>query len=371
MNNTAVGLLLLVTISPSLGAQGAHVPVPPDSHAVPVYTISFERGEQIPGLDAPAVVLPFQCTEDGTVFFNQPRPPDPAAPFAANLEISSVSVSREVHSFPLNHVPDLYDIRQRDYYGSDSNVVFLVKAARENKQAMQTLTAPDRSQVHGSENVAEHYSYVLVFDREGKFQEAVQIDEAFQIVKLSVFPSGTFLAYGYDKSDQSPKLAMLKDDGKLIKFLEIPPGDAPESALTSAPSDKGSSFSRIAPVQFVPSGRNIIVVQNKTSFPLLEVNEAGAIRAIRADLPNEAQINTLIPSDNNLYARVNEGSVGTIYELNTRDGSVLRKFRMAEGGTANIACVHERKFLSFETWQGKLLPLFGSMDFPAAPSPDR
>src|SRR5580704_14457512 len=168
-------LLTSMFLTPSARADSGlqSSPVPPS------YAVSFERGEEVPGVDAPAIVLPFQCVEDGTVYFNQPKPPDAAAPFTPSLELSSVSPSREVHTFLLSHIPDLFDVQERDFYASDSHVVFLVKAARENKQAMKTLKAPDGAEAHGSENNAEHRPYILVFDREGRYEEAVEVDDAF------------------------------------------------------------------------------------------------------------------------------------------------------------------------------------------------
>jgi len=104
----------------------------------------------------------------------------------------------------------------------------------------------------------------------------------------------------------------------------------------------------------------------KTTFPLLEVNEAGAIRAIQPKLPNGVQISMLVPSDENLYARVNEIRDGSIYELNAQDGAVLRRLQVGDNESgADVACVHDEKFLSFQHSDGKLVPLIGAAE-PAA-----
>jgi hypothetical protein len=104
-----------------------------------------------------------------------------------------------------------------------------------------------------------------------------------------------------------------------------------------------------------------------TKFPLLEVNEAGMIRAIHPKLPKGTQIDTLIASDQNLYALVNPKDDGAIYELNAQDGTVLRRFALPEGPGSPVACVHDGKFLSFEHGEGKLVPLIGTAE-PAASS---
>jgi hypothetical protein len=368
MREVLLGLLLAQSLSFSAQSQTVSAVQAKSLFDAPLYGISFERGEEVSGMDAAAFVLPFQCNADGTVFFSVPLPPDPAVPFGPTSMLTSVSPSREVHSFPHNHIADLYDVRDGSYYASESKVVFLVEAAKEDKREMQTLTKQDGTTVEGSLNTAEHHHYALIFDREGKYQEAVQIDDSFQIVDLGIFPSETFLAYGYSKSDDSFKLALVKDDGRFIKFLEIPAGDAPKSALVLPAEGQNNGYTTIAPVQFVPSGRNIIVVQNKSSFPLLEVNEAGAIRPIPTKLPEGIQIHALIPSDYGLYARGNERD--TVYELSPHDGTVIRRYKVTGHWQAvNLACVHDKKFLSFDrSSTGKLVPLFGSLEPIASPA---
>src|SRR2546423_1591392 len=91
----------------------------------------------------------------------------------------------------------------------------------------------------------------------------------------------------------------------------------------------------------------ILIVQNKTTFPLLEINEAGMIRAIHPKLPTGTQIDTVIASDQNLYAFVNPKDDAAIYELDEQDGSVIRRFVLPDA-VPPVACVHDEKFLSFE-----------------------
>ena len=43
------------------------------------------------------------------------------------------------------------------------------------------------------------------------------------------------------------------------------------------------------------------------------------------------QIDVPVPSDENLYARVNPARNGSIYEWNAQDGTVLRRFKLEDG----------------------------------------
>ncbi len=371
MKRVASVSIALIMTGLSLSAQGQARPKAAESipaAAAPLYSISFERKDAVAGIDAsPAIKLPFECTSDGTVFVDmvpvggQVLPPLYAPP---PLLLTSVSPSGHANTFPLDQVTEqLYDVREVDHYASDSAVIFLIKAARENKLVKQAYTKSDGTEGEFAKNTADRHTYIVSFERDGRYKKTVEADLPFEMRQLGVFPSGNFLAFGYDEKDHSPKLAMLKDDGTLMRFLQIPKGDAPESMFgTKDGSGKGASV-YIAPIQFVPEGHSIVIVQNKTSFPLLEVSEGGAITAIPTKLPNDTQIAGVIASDLNLYARVNPTTDGSIYEIGAHDGAVMRRFELSDGRSASsVGCVHDGKFLGFEHGEGKLIPLIGTAE---------
>jgi hypothetical protein len=158
---------------------------------------------------------------------------------------------------------------------------------------------------------------------------------------------------------------MLKEDGTLLKFLEIPKGDAPSSMVGGNDSPRRGV---IAQSELVPEGRSILIVNNKTTFPVLEVSEGGAIRAIHPKLRMGEQIEAAIPSDRSLFVIVSpetieRGSGGVIYEVNPQDGSLLKRFELSSDRTpSDMACIHERKFLSLDYGDSEVVPLFGSAE---------
>lgn len=357
------GLLASLCFSASVLGQAVVRETEPSA----LYQIDFQPGDPIPGIGAmPAVRLPLECTEDGTMFISmvQPlgngAPPRNLAPYSVSLLLTSISRSGEAHSFPLDQVPDLYDIVQISDYVSDSKVIFLLSAAHGSKQAPAIAGGND------VKTPVERSFYAVMFDRQGNYEKTVEVDSTLHVSLLGLFPSGTFLVYGADRTDHTPKLAMLKDDGTILKFLEVPKDGAPESAI--GPKNLGGKGPAVyfAPAQFAGQGPIIYLLQNRTSFPLLEIDEAGAIRVIKPKLLPGTQIETLVPSDRNLYIRMKDVRDGAIYELNPQDGSILRRFRVGKNESgADVACVHEGKFLSFEHSGQRLVPLTGSAE-PAA-----
>ena len=243
--------------------------------------------------------------------------------------------------------------------------MFLVLASRENKPEKRAVSwGKEGAKREYTVNAAEQHLYIVSFSRDGQYKRTVEIDDAFSIQNVGVFPSGIILAFGFDKSDYSPKLAMLKQDGTLLKFLEIRKGDAPDSMVGGRDSPRRGV---LAPSELVPEGHSIFIVQNKTTFPVLEVNEGGTIRAIHPKLLKGEQMEAAIPSDRSLYViaspeTTERGSAGVIYEVNPEDGSLLRRFELTAGRASEVACIHEGRFLSLDHRDGKVVPLLGSAE---------
>ncbi|MGB6475199.1 MAG: hypothetical protein WBF04_14175 [Candidatus Sulfotelmatobacter sp.] len=375
MHNRTFALTLLLATSPSLGAgaqAGSEAAAGSISAEAPAYRVTFERRDAIPGIIASsAIKLPFVCTTDGTVFvgflndtvpsgMGLPAPP-PVLPL---VRLVSFSTTGKGQTFDLAQVTDLYISSELDHFVSESEVAFLVRAAREYKPKKKTYAIKGGGQGEFSSNAAEQRQYLVIFDRDGTYRKTIDVEDLpLRIENLGVFPSGTFLAFGSDPKDESPRLAMLKEDGTLLMPLEIKKGDVPESMIGKA---GGARPGVIAPAQFLPEGRSIIIVQNESTFPLLEVSEGGAIEAIHPKLPRNSSIKALIPSDRNLYAIVTQpgadsASKETIYEVSREDGNVLGRFDLADGRRpSQIACIHDQKFLSLDHGEGKIIPLVGS-----------
>ncbi len=366
-----VVVLLAIALMHGAGAQSDSKAAPGSMPAAaPLYRVSFERHEAVLGADASyAIKLPFECTADGTVFVSfidtVPAGVGVRPPPGLSLRLVSVTPAGHAQAFDLHQIPGLYVSREVDHYASESEVVFLVNAEHEYRPEKKTYPIADGKRGEFTSNAAEQRRYIVSFSRDGTYRRTVEIGDLFRIQQLGVFPSGVFLAFGYDESNNSPKLAMLKEDGTLLKTLQPLKGDVPESVFGSG---DGKSPGVIRPAELVPEGRSILIVQSDGALPLLEVDEGGAVRAIRPRLPKDAQVKALIPSDRSLYVVArpkSDGpdSEGTIYEMRQDYGSVLRRFELSDRlAPSDVACVHDQKFLSLDYGDGKIVPLIGSAE---------
>ena len=323
---------------------------------VPHYTIAFKAGEPVPGVGAAlAIRLPFECTSDGTAFIDivqsagtGGRPSNLAKFWPASL-LTSIGLSGEAHSFPLNQVPDLHDISEMGHFATNSKVLFLLRAAPGNGPVLSASGQPQW---------ADHHNYVLTFDRDGTYQRKMQLDDGFQIQGVGLFPTGDYLAAGFDEHTSVPKLAILKDDGSVLEYLTIPKGGMPDSVYGTGAEAKARN---IKPVQLVGREHSIYLVQDSTDFPILEVSESGVIRAVQPKLPKGFRIRAFVPGDENLYVR-EDGKENEIYELDAQTGAVLKQLAVGGQPADYVACVHERKFLSFRSTETTLVPLVGTAE---------
>ena len=346
---------------------------PPD---VPLYRLSFSRGETVPGISSTlAIRLPFECTSDGVIFVSfisgvpvgSGLPPLP--PGVMPTQLTSIPRTGAAHTFRLDQIPDLYVSRDEGDFASDSEVVLLVRASRENKPEKHPYAV---GSYHGeyTRNAAEQHLFILVFDRDGNYKRFVEPPETLEIEKLAVFSSGTFLAFGFDKKDHSPKLVMLKEDGAFLKSLEIPKGDAPTSLISA---DDAKTPHAVLPSQLVMEGRSILLAQTGSAYPLLEVDEGGSVWTIRPKLPKGEQIEAVIPSNRDIYLIAGpeaprdakatvRGSEEKIYQVSRDDGSLRGRFAVTEErmDPDSVACVNDGKFLSIDYADGKVVPLIGS-----------
>ncbi len=340
--------------------------------------------DPVPGIPfSPVTQSNPSCAADGTMLVHfvefSPRQLVPKSSFY------SISPSREAHSFQLDQVPNFYDLRVDGSYLGESEVVFLVSGAAEYKEGSRSAVLPDGEKKEWKANVAEHHNYIFVYDRGGHFKQMVQLENNFSIQSLGVFSGGTFLAYGFDNASRSPRLGLVKEDGTLIEYLQLPEDYLPPDMKKAQEAQKHSPSHApmiLGQAQFVAVGSNIIVASTWSRGPLLEISEAGAIRAIPVKLFKDEVIGSVLASETALYVRAipaSESPFGsnwhagkeiparndTFYEISHEDGAVVKRFEVAGKPGPNVSCAHDNDFVGF-TWSDKNFALLIGTAEPAS-----
>jgi hypothetical protein len=302
------------------------------------------------------MMLPFECTEDGTVFVGM-FDPAPVVNFQdlSGRFLAAIPRSGEVQKYRLAEAPGLYDIQERSHSVSSSGLFFLVRASPDSKPEQPTA--------------AVYHDYLVAFDRSGQYRGKMQIQDDFRASEVGVLESGNILIYGFAEADHAPKLAFFKDDGTLLRMLRPARGAMRKSALSKGPGNADSAnvdsgVYVVAPVQLVPQKSSVFVLQRGADLPLLEVKEGGGVRALYPRLPPNTKFDRIVVSNRDLYLHVSSGKRSFIYQIDPLSGEVLKRFRVdSDESGNNVACVYDGEFLSFaHDWEhGRfLIPLLGT-----------
>ena len=387
MRAMLIGWLLLVSVSIAFAEQPSATKtekLTKTADPIPAYQISLTMGDPVSGVPfSPITQSNPGCAADGTMLVHfvefTPKQLVPKSSFY------SVSPSREAHSFQLDQVPNFYDLMEGGSYLGGSEVVFLVSGAREYKEGTRTAILPNGEKQEWKANVAERHNYIFVYDRSGHFKQMVQFDNSFSIQSLGVFSGGSFLAYGFDSASLSPRLALMKEDGTLIEYLQLPDDYLPPDLKKGLEAQKHSPSAppiTLGQVEFVSSGADIIVASTWSRGPLLEVSEAGAVRAIPVKLSNDEIIGSVLASETALYVRtipatespfVNNRQPGkeipsrkdAFYEISREDGTITKRFEVAGKPGPSVSCAFDNDFIGF-TWRDKNFALLIGSAEPAS-----
>ena len=122
-------------------------------------------------------------------------------------------LGRRIHILPCP-VQELYDLREVEHYASESQVLFLLEAARENKITKQEYVTSDSAKHELTGNSAERHFYIVSFHPEGKIRKD-RPDWGRFLASCRLVYLKCISSTALDKIDPGTRLAMLKDDGTL------------------------------------------------------------------------------------------------------------------------------------------------------------
>lgn len=387
MRVTLTGWLLLASVLTAFAEQPSPKKTEKSAMAadpIPAYQISFKAVDGMQSIPIPGLMagrLPVNdpgCASDGTALLHLMEFPPSGWPISSYY---SVSPSQEANSFSFDQAPKIYDLIAGEGYIGESEVVFEVSGATEYKEGKGYAWLDSGETKEWKANAAEHHSYILAYGRDGRFKRMVQLDDSFRIHVLGVFSGRTFLAYGFDNVSKSPRLALIKEDGTLLQYLQLPDNYLPPY-LKKAQDEENRRPSEprainIGRVLLAPADPYIIVAAVDSHLPLLEVSEAGAVRAIPLKVPKDEIVETVFASETSLYLRIkpasesSEKQVGkfqpakkdVFYEISREDATIRKKLEVAGKAGTRVACVHDNDFLSFDySGDGKLHPLIGTAE---------
>ena len=156
--------------------------------------LTFVDEKDAPRLPVSQVIYgPIGWSPDGAILIETASPSDPR-----HMALTLIAEGHDGYSatsFSLQAISDLHDARSSAYFATESVVVVLVKATRDDalSTSKRTIVVPKTGE--SSEQEAKsgtRRDYLATFDRHGNHKGAVELDVPFTARRIGVFSSGLF-----------------------------------------------------------------------------------------------------------------------------------------------------------------------------------
>ena len=349
----------LLIASIGFAQNGAAIREKAISGPAPTVKLTFVEETDAPRVAASLVVYgPTGCTQDGNVFLETASPADLRKSALSSIAIDGGSYSTT--SFSFETLSDLHDARLKGYFATESVLVALLSATRNDalSTSKRTIVVPQTGESFEQEaKSGTRRDYLATFDRQGNYKGSVELDVPFKARKIAVFGSGLFLVIGLD-TDNETRFAFVNADGSLQRFL-----DTEKSLVGAEKMMEAMGLSKTQPPEFRANPHpnlglaQIVSFRDKLLFVLsgmpwiVEVSPTGVLRRVTIDVPPGLVIDRMIPSQKAWYAALrkygsdsNSDQENVFYEFSPDNGGVVRRFDTTPRYTSEIACEHDGEF---------------------------
>ena len=175
------------------------------------------------------------------------------------MDVYTASAGAEVKRFRRAAPIQSGRISIRDFFASEHSLVTLLE-----------VDQPDERNPSGPPR--ERQYFLSVSDHVGDESELLPLDVKFIPLRVALLGSGEYILLGWERGNELPKLAVLKEDGTLRRFIDFDDREV-------------SKEESLAKAQFVPFGGNVMLTYPGTTRPMLVVNASGASRLVPIAFP--------------------------------------------------------------------------------------
>lgn len=317
----------------------------------PRYTLVFSHADPVPGVvGSPMLATPIPCSPDGVPFVLVPLPPNYQNNLVESLEQGGG------HRFPYSTAPGLYDILLLSYFPAGPEVAFLVSATTDPKVSTYSTRLPDGTVVTGQGYSGSHHRYVLLFDRQGSYKSAVELPMGSDYLKLAELPDGTFLLLGYDPARRSASLAVVDQQGRPVRSVELPREILSSADLEAAHAGDELDAARvarsIASWQFIPAQQRVVLYRPGGAGAVLEFGAGGAVREVALAQPAGYILDAFVPGADGWFVRYRRSGLSSsrnvdgseisgnfeLYKVNPLDGSLAARLLTGNGSVLEEVC---------------------------------
>ena len=296
--------------------------------------IKFSDGKIVPGMPPGGSRAMMHCTDDNTAFFNL------SAGSGGNLssvpELYSISTGGEVKHLLRKMPVDFSSVSVRDFYVTEHTLVTLLEAVKQDDE---------------SSRVRERDYFLSVSDHDGDLAKLLSLDSRFKPLKIALFGSGDYLLLGWDEGNLLPKLALLKDDGTIRRFIDLDE----HKAETKSDGWGKVDMKMLQGAAFVPFGNEILLTYPGTTKAAIVLNAVGDVRAVPIGIPGGFVLRDVLYSGTRgwtLAVRVKaaedvnkkksdeeeQAPPERLFEESSQSGAILREFTFERPKVSEVTC---------------------------------
>jgi hypothetical protein len=264
-----------------------------DGAVLPRTTVNLTGGKPLIGLPPSTVMgFPILCSPDGTTFVEVYE----NATNSVNRfpDLYSVSILGEVKR--LNRpIPTGYQgLAVRSLFPGEHTIVSLIQAYGKKD------LSPDTPKTE--------VNFISLIDREGGSEKLLELKLKFQPLKLAVLGSGKFIVLGLDTANLVPVLALLDEDGTLLRVIDLDNrkydnskdlGEIYKQAKEgeSAAAKRKQITGALASASFVAHGSKVLLVQPGSKLYVHILGEGGDEGAVPITLSSDFLVEGILGSE--------------------------------------------------------------------------
>ncbi len=325
---------------------------------LPANKLVFKELPAISGLNhLMGFISPVLCSPDGTLFVNSLE-----SDFMTQT-IYSLN-SKGVHTYSTKSIPGLYDVKSKGYFVSDSVVGVLVNATKDDTKSPNKVSLgsafPPMDYYTGI-----HHEYLLKFDRDGNFKKFADLPENYDFTRVAALADDKLVAVAYDRVHAAARLFLLDDDGRILQELSLPSDLKDSGELRKGESgdvtDMAKAETSLSWWLFANEGQKILLYQARSHAPILEISPGGTVREVVLDAPEGFQLDGILSAKDRWIVRLRKENLSdpghvdsraeagnyALFEVNSSDGTLRRRFEIESGSFLNIACEQDGVLTAF------------------------
>jgi hypothetical protein len=277
--------LLLVAIS--VAQQSPTTPAPPETpgRQTPLYAISTA---EVPDVSSLLISFPLVCTSDNTVFTRM------GTPTGLDDLISISSNGRKVVQFRTDRINDINSPTPVTFFAEGEVYQVVTGRGPENKNV--EIHSPNGEVSRQLASIRKYW--VTRFQNDGTYAGAIPLDLPFQPLQIGVFKSGDFLIAGVMPGTDEPKLALVKSNGQLNRYLNLEDDVhlREERSDSTGPQKKedprglpkegtNTLLHALMRSSIIADGNNLLLFRKGQQTPVYSVSAGGEVKEISMKIP--------------------------------------------------------------------------------------